>query len=70
MKFYNYLKENREIMKNWNKIISQNKELSISLEILKKIKQFCRENNLNNGNMCYVAKGIYKHHKGWECKKL
>lgn len=39
MRLSQYLIEAKEALKDWNKIISQNKELSISLEILKKIKK-------------------------------
>jgi hypothetical protein len=30
---------------------------------------FCRENNLNSGNMVQVAKGTVKQCKGWKCRK-
>jgi hypothetical protein len=29
------------------------------------LNKFCRENNLNLGNMCNVANGKQSHHKGW-----
>lgn len=35
---------------------------------VKNLKNFCKENNLNNSSMCNVAKGRYKHHKKWRCK--
>lgn len=34
------------------------------------MKRFCRDNNLNSGNMFQVANGSYEHHKGWKCTKL
>ena len=32
--------------------------------------KFCRENNLNRGDMCQVIKGRKSNYKGWKCKKL
>lgn len=29
------------------------------------LAEFCRNNNLNSGSMCYVAQGKIAHHKGW-----
>ena len=34
------------------------------------LAKFCRENNLNQGNMVKVSKGKYKQHKGWRCQSL
>lgn len=31
------------------------------------LSEFCREHNLNQGNMSAVAKGKIKHNKGWTC---
>lgn len=38
---------------------------------IKNLKQFCRENSLDVGNMCGIAKGTLprKTHKGWRCRK-
>lgn len=38
--------------------------------IIKNLKQYCKDNNLNNGNMCSVAKGKLNHYKGWKCEYL
>ena len=38
-------------------------------EIIKNLNQFCRDNNLNNGNMCIVAQGKRKQHHGFKCIK-
>ena len=32
---------------------------------IKNMNKFCRENNLNSGNMFSVIKGIRKYHRGW-----
>jgi hypothetical protein len=34
------------------------------------LTQFCKENNLNQGNMAKVSCGKYKQHKGWKCQKI
>ena len=34
------------------------------------LAMFCREHNLNQGNMVKVSKRKYKHHKGWLCKSV
>ena len=34
------------------------------------LAKFCRENNLDNGCMTSVSKGIRKQHKGYTCKKV
>lgn len=34
------------------------------------LNQFCRENNLNKGNMSAVASGKLKHYKKWKCYSL
>ena len=34
------------------------------------LRKFCRENNLNQGNMVKVSTGILKQHKGWKCVKI
>lgn len=34
------------------------------------LKNFCLLNRLSAGNMCEVAKGSRKHHKGYHCKKV
>lgn len=33
------------------------------------LKKFCRENNLLPNKMCEVAKGMWKQHRGYSCKK-
>lgn len=33
------------------------------------LSAFCRKNNLRMGNLCKVASGIRKHHKGWTCQR-
>ena len=32
------------------------------------LRKFCRENGLDNTSLCSVAKGKYKHHRGWKCR--
>ena len=39
-------------------------------EEISNLAAFCREHNLNGGNMCSVASGKYNHHKGWKAKKV
>jgi len=34
------------------------------------LNQFCKDNNLDQGNMVKVSKGILKQHKGYVCKKI
>jgi hypothetical protein len=34
------------------------------------LRKFCLENNLDQGNMVKVSKGILKKHKGWTCFKV
>tara|TARA_B110000908_G_C9812017_1_gene253357 strand:+ start:132 stop:506 length:375 start_codon:yes stop_codon:yes gene_type:complete len=36
--------------------------------IIRNLSKFCRENDLNTGTMCTVAKGIYTQHKGYKVK--
>lgn len=36
--------------------------------VIQNLNAFCREHNLTNSNMTNVAKGKYKHHKGWTCR--
>lgn len=38
--------------------------------IVTNLKQFCRDNNLHQGNMSRVAKGDLKHIKGWKCERV
>ena len=38
-------------------------------QVIISLNKFCKENNLDVGNMAKVAKGKYKHHKGWKCKR-
>jgi hypothetical protein len=38
--------------------------------IIKNLRKFCRENNLNNGAMVQIAKGKVKTHKGFKCSKI
>jgi hypothetical protein len=35
---------------------------------IKNLRQFCKENNLNSGNLVQVAKGRYSHIKNWKCE--
>jgi hypothetical protein len=39
-------------------------------ETIKNLAKFCRENKLNTGSMCWVGKGLKKHHKKFKCRKL
>jgi hypothetical protein len=34
------------------------------------LRNFCRENGLDQGNMVKVSQGILKQHKGWKCVKI
>jgi hypothetical protein len=34
------------------------------------LRKFCKENNLDQGNMVKVSKGQLKQHKGWTCFKV
>lgn len=34
------------------------------------LRSFCRDNQLDQGNMVKVSKGILKQHKGWKCFKV
>jgi group I intron endonuclease len=34
------------------------------------LREFCRNNGLNNGHMVQVAKGRVTHHKQWTCRKI
>ncbi len=38
--------------------------------IIKNLRQFCRDNNLDAASMSKVSQGKRNHHKGWKCKKL
>lgn len=37
---------------------------------IKNLAKFCRRYNLNKGNLCSVAHGRRRHHKGYTCKKI
>ena len=39
-------------------------------EKIKNLNDFCKKNNLNQGNMCSVASGRLDSHKGYKCLKL
>ncbi|MDP3763697.1 MAG: GIY-YIG nuclease family protein [bacterium] len=41
-----------------------------SIEIIKNLKKYCRENNLNSSHMSSVANGKRKQHKGYRVEKL
>jgi hypothetical protein len=34
------------------------------------LRKYCKENNLDQGNMVRVSQGILKQHKGWTCYKV
>jgi hypothetical protein len=38
--------------------------------VVRNIKQFCADNNLDQRTMSKVSAGIRKHHKGWTCSKV
>jgi len=40
------------------------------VEIIKNLNKYCRENNLNQGNMTAVSKGKLKHCKRYKCTRL
>ena len=37
--------------------------------LIHNLRKYCREHNLNVGNMWAVFKGIYKTSKGWTCQR-
>jgi len=37
---------------------------------IENLQKFCRENNLDQGNMTAVSTGRLKQHKGWKCVKI
>jgi hypothetical protein len=37
---------------------------------IKNLRKFCIDNNLDQGNMVKVSKGIIKQNKGWKCIKI
>jgi hypothetical protein len=39
-------------------------------QIVKNLHKFCKNNNLDQGNMVKVSQGILKQHKGWKCVKV
>jgi group I intron endonuclease len=39
-------------------------------QIIKNLKQFCRDNGLNSGHMFQVGRRNREHHKGWKCQKI
>lgn len=50
-------------IKNWVLIDPTGQKHHIS-----NLRQFCIKNNLNKSNLVQVAKGRFKHSKGWVCK--
>jgi hypothetical protein len=56
----------RETMESAWVVTSPN---GVSMNIVN-LTKFCRENNLDQGNMVKVSKGIIKKHKGWTCYKV
>ena len=43
--------------------VNKGKEIKI-----KSLTNFCKENNLQTGNMWKVANNKRNHHKGWKCR--
>ena len=41
-----------------------------SVEIIKNLAKYCRENNLNSSSMYEVVKGKYTNHKNYKCEKI
>lgn len=39
-------------------------------KVIKNLSKFCRDNNLNKGNLCGTAHGHRPHHKGFRCINL
>lgn len=75
--------EYRTHMANYNKTRWQNPDFlekklvhweittpSNNIIIVKNLKQFCRENNLDDASMIGVSKGTRTHHKKFTCKKI
>jgi group I intron endonuclease len=62
--------------KNWENAVYRNKHEKKYIiiypdghsEIIQGMKRFCRENNLNSGNMIAIASGKRRHHKGFRVK--
>jgi hypothetical protein len=63
----NYQKEtvSKKLSSEW--IVTNPKGESIKI---KNLRQFCINNNLDQGNMVKVSKGIIKQNKGWKCVKI
>lgn len=57
----NRIKKGEDCSKNW--IITDPNGI---IHHIKNMAKFCREHNLDTGNMSAVAKGRYKQYKGWK----
>ncbi len=55
-----------DAVSQWWEVTSPNGETTI----LKNLRRFCLDNNLNQSCMCGVAQGKTKQHHGWRCRKL
>lgn len=49
----------------WSVTSPQNQTFNIT-----NLREFCRNNGLDQGNMVKVSTGILKQHKGWKCFKI
>lgn len=39
-------------------------------QIVRNLKQFCRDHNMSSSNFSMVARGVWRHYKGWKCRYL
>ena len=55
----------KALSKSWNVTSPQGTTHTIN-----NLREFCKNNGLDQGNMVKVSKGILKQHKGWKCVKI
>lgn len=58
-------KVSKALSKTWN-ITDPNGNTSV----IENLTQFCKDNNLDQGNMMHVANGRQKQHKGYTCSRV
>ena len=55
----------KALSKNWSATSPEGVTHSVN-----NLREFCKINNLDQGNMVKVSQGILKQHKGWKCIKI
>jgi len=55
----------KHLIENWLVIYPDGNK-----KIIRNLNKFCKKNDLNQGNMSMVAKGVFDNHKGYKCRKL